>query len=74
MMTTICFICCIAMALMLIIAGIGWGISTSTVDRLTDENSKLAKSNKELSVELAKQKSQNSILRLALDTKTGGKK
>lgn len=69
MTTAIFLIGFIAMALLTIIAGIGWGVSVSTVERLTKENSKLANSNKELSVELVKQKSLNNILKIALGDK-----
>jgi hypothetical protein len=68
-MTAIFLISLITMAIMLIIAGIGWGVSVSTVERLTKENSKLANSNKELSVEVAKQQSLNNIYRVALGEK-----
>ena len=69
MTTVIYLIGCIALSLMTIIAGIGWGVSTSTVERLSQENSDLAKENKELSVELARQKAHNAILKVALGDK-----
>ncbi len=69
MMTVIYLVSVIALGLLNLITGIGWGVSASTVDSLAKENSNLVKENKELSVELVKQKAHNVILKVTLGDK-----